>query len=539
LHRAHLRLVFGAVIAGVSLIVAGAAGGTPARTTAGTVVFGAEQEPPCLNGALDGCNNTWTAWTAGIALPGAYIVRPNFTFQTYMVSKVDVKNKPFRVTYHIKPKAKWSDGRQVTADDYIFTWKLFVDPQNEVAARSGYDSISRAKKINAKTVQFTFKQPYAPYKTIFGAIYPQHALQGQNFNEVWNTNFNKPGTNVTMASGPYKLGSYTRGQSLTMVRNSTFWGKRPAVDRIVFRFITVTDSEIQAIRGGEVDAIYPQPQLQLAALRDQASLRTQTNAGASLEHIDMNVGARSSNPLLRQKWFRQAITYSLDRRGMTRQLFRTLNPGLRELNNLSFTTQQRAYYQAHFAKYTRNVNRVTQLFRAHGCTKGSDGIYSCGGQRASVRLGTTAGNRLRELAVEVLQAQAKAAGIEFRPDNQPSRLFFPRLSEENYDLALFAWVGTGDPAGQTDIYGIGGGSNWKGYRNATVTNLLRRSDATLDVKARMALVNKADAILANDLTALPLYQKPTYFVFKTKLRGLSDNPTLQGPTWNVEFWRAG
>lgn len=58
-------------------------------------MFGAEQEPPCLNGALEGCNNTWTAWSAGVATPGAYIVRPNFTFQPYMVSKTDVTKKPF------------------------------------------------------------------------------------------------------------------------------------------------------------------------------------------------------------------------------------------------------------------------------------------------------------------------------------------------------------------------------------------------------------------------------------------------------------
>jgi ABC-type transport system substrate-binding protein len=125
---------------------------------AGTVVFGAEGEPPCLNGALEGCNNTWTAWTAGIATPGAYIVTPNFTFQNYVVSKTDVTTKPFTLTYHIKPKAKWSDGRQVTADDFIFTWKTFVDPKNEIASRSGYDSITKAKKINAKTVRFTFNK---------------------------------------------------------------------------------------------------------------------------------------------------------------------------------------------------------------------------------------------------------------------------------------------------------------------------------------------------------------------------------------------
>lgn len=538
MNRAHLRLGLGALFAAVSLIAAGVAEGTPTRTTGGTVVFGAEGEPPCLNGALEGCNNTWTAWTAGIALPGAYIVKPNFSFRPYMVSRTDVTKKPFTLTYHIRQKAKWSDGKSVTADDFIFTWKTFVDPKNEIASRSGYDSITKAKKINAKTVRFTFSKTYAPYKTIFTAIYQKHVLEGHNFNEVWNNNLNKPGTSVSIASGPFKVGSYTKGQSLTMLRNSTFWGKRPSVERIVFKFITNTDSEVQALRGGEIDAAYPQPQLQLAELKRQSGLRVQSKPGSSLEHLDFNVGPKSGNPLLRQKWFRQAIAYSLDRRGMTRQLFTTLTPGLRELNSLSFTVQS-GYYQARFARYTRNVNRVTQLFRSHGCKKGGDGIWSCGGQRASVRLGTTAGNRLRELAVEIMQAQAKSAGIEFRPDSQPSRLFFPRISDENYDLAIFAWLGTGDPSGQVDVYGIGGGSNWKGYRNAKVTSLFARSDATLDVKTRMALVNNAEAILAGDLPTIPLYQKPTYFVYKAKLKGLVDNPTIAGPTWNAEHWRTG
>jgi peptide/nickel transport system substrate-binding protein len=52
-------------------------------------------------------------------------------------------------------------------------------------------------------------------------------------------------------------------------------------------------------------------------------------------------------------------------------------------------------------------------------------------------------------------------------------------------------------------------------------------------------VNKAEALLAKDLPTLPLYQKPTYFVYKSKLKGIVDNPTIAGPTWNAEHWRTG
>jgi peptide/nickel transport system substrate-binding protein len=538
MHRGSLRLLLGVTIAAMSLVVAGAAGGAPQKPNAGTVLFGAEQEPPCLNGALAGCNNTWTSWTAGVSLASPYIVRPDFSFAPYMANGAVrvVDRSPFTLLVRIKPRARWSDGRQVTVADLNFTWRAYINPQNEVASRSGWDSIRRIVTVNSKTARIIFARPYAGWKALMvNSWYPSHALTGANFNEVWNNNYNHPRTGVSMASGPMRLTSYTRGQTLVVSRNPTFWGKRPSLDRITFRFITNTDSEIQAIRGGEVDAIYPQPQLQLAQLRGQSGLRTQSRAGTTLEHIDINLGQGNSNPLLAQRWFRQAIIYSMDRRAMVRQLFRTLNPGLAVLQNNMYVSNQKEY-EAHFQRYTRNLARVNALFRARNCTRGSDGIYVCAGQRASVRFGTTAGNRLRELALEILQAQARAAGIEFRPDSQPSRLFFPRIAEKNFDLALYAWVGTGDPSGWIDIYGCGGESNWKNYCNQTVTRSLRQADQSLVPSQRARLVNRADALMATDVPVIPLYQKPTYFVYKTKLRGLVDNPTLQGPTWNTENW---
>jgi peptide/nickel transport system substrate-binding protein len=551
MHRG-LWLALGAVTAAVSMIVAGAAGGARTKATGGTAVFGAEQEPPCLSGFLSGCNNTWTFWAVdNLALGSPYIVMPNFTIVPYMAAgPAKITKKPFTLTVRLNKKAKWSDGRPVSADDLIFTWHTIVDPKFDIASRSGWDSITSAKKINAKTVKFVFKKPYAPWKVMLTqSVFPAHALRGADFNSVWNNNLNDPTTGVSMANGPFKLQSYTKGQRIVMVRNATFWGKRPTLDKITFNFRTNTDTEIQAIRGGEVDAIYPQPQLQLAQLKGESGLRVQSNAGAQLEHIDINSGAGNSNPLLGQRWFRQAIAHSIDRKAMVSQLFRTLNPKLPVLNNLTYTNGQKGLYVPHFARYSRGLKRVTSLFRGHGCTKGGDGIWSCGGTRASVRLGTTAGNKLRELAVEILQAQAKEAGIEFRPDNQPSRLFFPRISDNKYDLALFAWVGTGDPAGQTDIYDcvvkdskgnvIEGGQNWKSYCNRNVTRLLKASDSELNPAKRAAYVNKADTIIATDVPTIPLYAKPTYFVFSKAMHNLVDNPTNQGPTWNTERWTAG
>jgi peptide/nickel transport system substrate-binding protein len=530
-----------AVVGLVAMVFAagGSAGTSQTPKKGGTVVFGAEQEPPCMNTILAGCNNTWTTWTAFTSLRGLYIQKPDFTIVPDIAAgpaKV-IDKSPFTLQVSIKKNAVWNDGTPITAKDFIMRWKTTVDPKVDMASRSGWDSIARVIGTG-KTFKVVYKKPFAPWAVQFtDSLLPAHALQGADMNTVWNNAIVNPKTNKPIGNGPFIFSNYTKGQSITMTRNPKWWGPHaPYLDKVVFVFRTNTDTEIQAIRGGEVDVIYPQPQLQLADLKGQSGLKVESNAGTTLEHIDFNSQLKGGMPLLRAPWFRQAISYSIDRTAMVKQLFKTLNPKLTPLQNLTYGNSQKGLYVPHFQTYTYSPAKVTQIMQKHGCTKGSDGIWSCGGVKAAIKFGTTSGNRLRELALEIMQAQAKNAGIQFIPDSEPSRLFFPRVSDGNYQMALFAWVGSGDPAGQVDIYGCGGESNWKGYCSNKVTKLLRDGDAELDPQRRVALVNTADKIMALNVPTLPLYQKPTYLVSKTKVHNIRDNPTVQGPTDNMEDW---
>jgi peptide/nickel transport system substrate-binding protein len=534
------------VLAAVAYVSGGSASTAAGPKKGGTLIFGAEQEPPCLNGSLDSCNNTWTAWTVGTSLRGLYIQKPDFSFAPDLAdgeAKVGRTGGKFSLTIKIRKNAVWNDGVPVNVKDFQFTWQQFVNPKNDVAGRSGWDSIQKVTSLSkdGKTFRVVFSRPYAPWKVLLTtSLYPQHALQGSDFNTVWNSNYNNPKNGKPIGNGPFIVTNYTAGQSITMTRNPKWWGPhKPYLDKIVFVFRTNTDTEIQAIRGGEVDVIYPQPQLQLVDLKGQSGLKVESNAGTTLEHVDFNQQLRGGQPLLRAPWFRQAVSYAINRQALINQIYKRFNPKQQVLQNLTYGNSQKGLYQPHFGAYTYNTKKVAQLMQKHGCTKGGDGIYSCGGQKATVKFGTTSGNRLRELVVEIAQAQAKAAGIELVPANAPSRILFPQLSDGNYQMALFAWVGSGDPAGQIDIYGCGGQSNWKGYCSKKVTDLFRRSDAELNVQKRAALVNQADANMARNVPTLPIVQKPTFLVFKTKVHNIRDNSTSQGPTDNMQDWWIG
>jgi ABC-type transport system substrate-binding protein len=546
MHRLGLAALAVVALLAAVFVAGGSAGTSATPKKGGTIVFGAEQEPPCLNGTLAGCNNTWTSWTVGTSLRGLYIEKPSFAIVPDMAdgeAKVGRTGGKFSLTLKIKKKAVWSDKSPVTFRDFMYTWKAEVNPKNDVAGRSGWDSIQSVKSLSkdGKTFRIVFSKPYAPWKVLLAqSIYPA-ALGNTDFNTVWNDNYKSPKTGQNLGTGPFILSNYTKGQSITMVRNPNWWGPhKPYLDKVVFVFRTNTDTEIQAIRGGEVDVIYPQPNLQLVDLKGQSGLKIESNAGTTLEHFDYNQQLKGGFPGLRAPWVRQAVSYAVNRQALISQIYRKFNPKQQVLQNLTYGNSQKGLYVPHFGAYAYSVAKVAALMKKHSCTKGGDGVYSCPGiGKMSIKIGTTSGNRLRELVVEIAQAQAKAAGIELVPANAPSRILFPQLSDGNYQIAMFAWVGSGDPAGQVDIYGCGGESNWKGYCSKKVTDLLRRSDQELNPAKRVALVNGADKIMALNVPTLPIVQKPTFLVFKTKLHGIRDNSSLQGPTDNMEDWWVG
>src|SRR5580765_6289822 len=538
MHRRSLKLVLGMLVAATGLIIAGAAGGVSQKASAGSVVFGAEQEPPCLNGFLAGCNNTSTSWTAGTALASPYLVYPDFSLRPYMGSAKVLKKRPFTLRVTLNKGMKWSDGKAITAADVVFTWHEIMNPNYDLAGRAGWELIKSAKVNNARTVTFTFTKPYAPWKVMLNtSILPAHALAGENFNEVWNTNYkNKAGQE--MSSGPFMLQSYTKGQSLTMVRNPRFWGHKPSLTKITFVFRTNTDTEIQAIRGGEVDAIYPQPQLALADLKGQAGLRIQTHLGLQEEHIEIQQGAKG-NPLAKQTWLRQALITALNRTAAAKALYGTLNSKIGALNSLVRLTNEPGY-TPHFKKWNYNVNKVAALMKAHNCTKGSDGIYSCNGTKVSFLFESTVGNKLRELAFTIFQDQAAKAGIQLKNGFVPAgTLFGSHLPEHNFDLAMFTYVLGVDPHYNVSIFSCGSPGNYGEYCNRNVTQLLSASDTQLSDAKRVALINKADTIMANDVPQIPLFQRATYFVYKSNVKGMVDNASSQGPSWNAESWSKG
>src|SRR5919204_1087912 len=542
----RLWLLAGAVILASVVTVAGAAAkeaGVSSKAAKTTIVYGAEQDINGFNTNLECCNQFWAVVIGNSAvLRGAYIITDKLQYKPDVITNAKLTTGPFTITYNIRKNAKWSDGVPVSGQDFVWSWQKIVDPNSQVAGRDGYDQITKGVVSNkGKSVKFFFKAPYADWKDLFGvgAVLPKHVLQSEDYNKIWADCVCNPKSGKPIGNGPFLLQSYRKGQDATLVRNPRWHGPKAKLQKIIFRFIQDTNTEIQAMRGGEVDAIFPSPQTALTALQRQSGIRYQSGPGLYLEHIDLS-GKGNHNKLMENVWFRQAIITGINRQALIGTFFGDVAPNLKVQNSLVFYAPDKSY-KPHFSKYAYSVSKARQLLTSHGCREGGDGIMVCGGTKAVLTHTTTGTNRRRVLASQVYKENLKAIGIDLNIRLVPPNVLFgsgpESLSSGNFDMAEYAWVTSPDSSFTVPWLACGKPSNNMTYCNRNVSRWLNQTDVTLNTKKRAALFNKADAQMAKDVPSIPLYAVPVIQVSKNSVKGLGGpNPTSIGPTWNAYAW---
>jgi peptide/nickel transport system substrate-binding protein len=519
----------------------GGGGGAVATKQGGTLNYGADQEPTGFNNNTSKDNGTSVANITINIFPQAFHLTPDFQVQMntdLLDSAEQTSQSPQTIVYKIKQNASWSDGTPISADDFIYLWKNLngTIKSNDVASTTGYDQVqSVTGSDNGKTVTVVFKSPFGDWKSLFcsGAyILPAHFVSKQPGG--WNTGLDKNPQKFP-SGGPFLVKNYTQGQSLTLVRNDKYYGKKASLDSVVFRFLPESTTQPAALQNNEVDMIYPQPQLdmvqQVKALPD---VKNEINLGPTFEHLDFNF----KNEFLSDVAVRKAIATGINIDELVKRTVGQFSDKVKPLGNRLWMPFQKPY-QDHFSQYGKgDVAAAQKLLEDAGYAKGSDGIYAKGGKKISLRFSTTQGNKLRETQGELLQAQMKQVGIDIKIANLDSqKLFGDALPNGNFDIGNFAWVGGPFAvSGNRDIYKTGGGSNYGQYSNPKVDELFAQATAEFDTNKAAELLNQIDQIVTDDMATIPLYNKPTFLAVRNTFVNVSDNSTQDGPFWNSNLW---
>jgi peptide/nickel transport system substrate-binding protein len=544
MRKTSLLAIIGVLAIAASLVIgpgASAQSAKPAKATAGTVVFIHDQEPPNLQGPWVGNNLYATSLVLNNIWYGCQIrnAAGDFTPRLCASRPKIVKRSPLTIRFTYKASAKWSDGVPVTAKDFRATWKVFINPNNNVISRTGWDEI-RTVKGTGKTVTVVFKHLYADWESLVsGGPYSAHTIAGKDMNQMFLND-------VPVSSGPWKFGSWQKGVQIRVVKNPRFnAGPRMKLDSLVFRYILDTSARFQALKAGEGDVMEPQPQLQIADFLKDRKFVVDRKIGFAWEHIDMQFG-KDGHPALKKRYVRQAIMTGMNRTQIAQALYGTIAPGLKPTNSHMFVPFQ-STYRPNWASYQFSQRGVITKLKANGCTGGpsapsanNNDIWSCPGVgKLSFRFSTTTGNQLRALTFEIIQRQLKSVGIELVPRFQVAgTLFGTTLPSRDWDLIMFTWVGSpGTQITVKDLYACGGDQNDMQYCNQPMSKLLNKAAVTLNASDRAALLNLAEKkYMVPDVPSIPVYARPVFVIHSTKVKGPVVNPTSEGSPWNVNFW---
>ena len=213
------------------------------------------------------------------------------------------------ITFYLRKGVKWHDGVEFTAEDCLFTYKKFIDPNVATPYSSSYMDVSNAEVVSRYVFRVTYREPFSPALESWAAgMIPKHLLEGKDINtDAFNRN--------PVGTGPYKFKEWLAGQKIVLEANDQYFEGRPNIDQFIYRIIPDSSTMFQELLSGGVDLMGLNP---LQYLRKSETRRIRENyvkfryPANAFTYLGYNL----RSPLFDQIAVRQALSYAIDRQGI-------------------------------------------------------------------------------------------------------------------------------------------------------------------------------------------------------------------------------
>ncbi len=425
-------------------------------------------------------------------------------------------------TIALRSGIKWHDGKPFTSEDVKFTIEAVQNPKNHSGLRKNLNDIRRVEIVDPLTVRIHLDRPFAPLlsKLRIGLI-PKHALEGRDFN---TDEFNSA---RPVGTGPFKFKEWKRGEYFILEANLDFYDGRPILDRVIYKFLPDPNVRLVQLKKGEVDVAEISPR-QVAAIKPGDGINLEIVDTADYRAMMFNL----RDPLFQDVRVRQAIQYATDRKALVQGAL--LGYGYPAYGPLQYNWIS----TPDLTGPDNDLQKSEDLLTLSGWVRGGDSIFVRNGKKLSFSLTAPANDPIRQDLATLLADQLSRAGIEVKVHVRDfSVIKIPQLP---------AFILGGGIPGEPDedVYSYfsssGGerGSNYSGYRNTKVDDLLERGRVTLDPEARKAIYQQLQTALIEDPPYNYLvYLKHIYGVRKG-VSGFNHRVFGHGtsPLWNIEQW---
>ena len=409
------------------------------------------------------------------------------------------------LAFHLNDKARWHDGRPVTAEDVAFTFAATTDT---ALASPMAESVSRIASVTAQdsvTAVFRFRAKYP--EMFYDAAYqmrilPAHLLRGVPLAGWRSAEFGR----APVGNGPYRFVRWTPGQHLELVADSTFFLGRPHIRHLIWRFAPDPMVAVTQLLADEADAIeILVPPSNLERARADTSLALYPYPGSVYMILGVNLRARGAarpHPVLGDPLVRRALVAATDRVGMARNVF----GDAAKVPPAPIPQAWTALWFRDLPVPAYDTAVAGRLLDSAGWRDSNrDGIRDRGGRKLGFAIAVPSTSASRKQYAQLIQEQLRLVGVEVTVEQSDMATLQQRLRSGNFDAAIQAWATDPTPSsGIPQMWSRGGGSNFGHYESAAFEQQVAAASHAASPDGALRAWRAAFEILAGDAPAIVL-----------------------------------
>jgi peptide/nickel transport system substrate-binding protein len=438
-------------------------------------------------------------------------------FRPMLADKWQISPDGLVITFHLDPRAKFSDGTPVTPEDVIFTYETIANKDVDCAGlRSYFEDCKGCEKVDDHTVRFTWKKPYFKSLELSAiVVLPKHVYEFKDpkeFNDL---------SRKLVGSGPYVFKEWKTGQHIILERNPNYWLYKPAIDSIVFRFILEEQAEVQSMLAGDLDYVSVTPEwwVKLQSQPDVVKRFQWWRYSISADGYNY-IGWNNERPPFNDKRVRQAMTQLIWREQLLKHMWYDVG----SVATGPFWPRSPQVDPA-IKPWPYDRKAALKLLKEAGWEdRNGDGwLRDAAGNKFEFEFRSSANSQLVRDVVRVIQEEFRRAGIDMHVRLFEFAVFMKVLDNRDFDATMLSWGGgdiEDDPYQIWDSKSIGKqGSNHINFRNPEADRLIETARGTVDPVKRNELFREFHRLIHEE-------QPYTFMVARESLRMLS--PRIKG-----------
>ena len=436
----------------------------------------------------------------------------------------DISDDGLVYTFHLRDGLKWSDGSDLTAEDFVYSLQRVLTPATTAQyvsmvtgyvknAQEFYDGTATAdelgvKAVDAQTLEITLIQPTSFFIDLVSmwCYDPVQKATIEANGDRWTA-----AADTYLCNGPFKMTQLKMGEGYVLEKNENYWdAANVSLEKLTFRFILDSATALTAYESGEVDGIRSIPTADYARLKAAgAGIQTVPNYGTVYYTINC-ANAPYDNVLVRK-----ALNLAIDRQALIDNVvqlnatpaYSFLAPGY-SVGGMDITKGRETFDLS----ATANVEAAQKAL--------ADAGYPGGEGFPTLRLSYYSDDTVKKVVEAMAEMLKNNLGIDVEISSNDWAIYYESVQSGNYEVGAMGWSADYlNPMSFLPLFKTGDSTNTAFYSNPDYDKLVDKVMTTTDPDAAAELTLQADALASKEYCCLPLYYKTNDFLMKDYVSG--------------------